>query len=128
MKTQNTPRRMPMLEDLQKINEKHEDGPFEDKWTNGNIRSKGTYKNGELDGKYEEYNETGIKIIETEYSNGQKNGKEIEYNDDGSLYMESEFKNNKRNGITKRYTDNIVTSEETYVDGKLTSKTNYKKA
>ena len=35
------------------------DGPFESYYKNGQLKDKGTYKDGELDGPYEMYHENG---------------------------------------------------------------------
>lgn len=42
---------------------------------NGEVKQEGTYKNGELHGKWTAYNQEGKKIAVANYTNGEKTGK-----------------------------------------------------
>ena len=68
------------------------------------IRISGKYKEGEKNGKGEEYEIlTNQMIFEGEYLNGKRNGIGKEYYYDGKLQFEGEYLKGKRNGKGKEY-------------------------
>ena len=54
------------------------DGPYEIYHDNGQLKSKGTYKDGELDGPRENYDENGQLMSTGIYTNGEKCGEWVE--------------------------------------------------
>ena len=53
-------------------------GPYEIYHDNGQLKSKGTYKDGELDGPRENYDENGQLMSTGIYTNGEKCGEWVE--------------------------------------------------
>ena len=77
-------------------NEPYEElnGVSEDYDKNGQLVSKATYKNGKLNGVYEEY-------------------------DDGQLVSKITYKNNERNGVYEEYYDGQLVYKRTYKNGEF---------
>jgi len=78
------------------------DGPYEDYYENGQIRFKTTLKNGKEDGPYEEYYENGQLKIKTTYKNGELDGPTKEYYENGQLKIQfgrGVFQGRKGNSI-----------------------------
>lgn len=81
---------------------------------------KGTYKDDKKEGKFTEYNISGMVVSEKEYKNDELNGKVLNYDEEGNLKTESEFKDGKRNGLfTKYYPDKKVQYTVVFKDDKL---------
>ena len=77
----------------------------------------GEFKNGERNGKGEEYDNDGFLLFKGEYKNGNRNGKGREYIDNILIY-EGEYLNDQRNGKGKEYDyDGNITFEGTYLNG-----------
>ena len=90
-------------------------------FSSGNIRSKGTMKNGKLHGVTLEYWENGQVQFETTHRNGKKNGSDTWYFENGTLLLESTYKDGKENGLFKMYHENgQLKGEVTFKDGKET--------
>ena len=60
-------------------------GELMDYYDNGNIFSISSYKNGILDGKYEEYHTNGKIAIRGKYSSSNKKGEWLEFSKRGIL-------------------------------------------
>ena len=57
------------------------DGPFESYYRSGQLKEKGTYRDGELDGLCEEYYRNGQLSEKGTYKDGEKCGEWLEYRD-----------------------------------------------
>ena len=72
----------------------------------------------ESKGKGKEYNRNDNALIfEGEYKNGERNGKGEEYDNDGFLIFKGEYKNGKRNGKGKEFSTCILKFEGEYENG-----------
>jgi hypothetical protein len=69
----------------------------------GNIEAKENYKNGQLNGPYEEYHPNGQLMDKSSFIAGLQNGWTIYYREDGSKQSEGNFKNGNRDGEWKYY-------------------------
>ena len=62
-----------------------QDGYFYKYYQSGGLEMRMSYKNGEIDGFSEKWNEDGVKVREVQYVEGLKHGDYKVFNDDGSL-------------------------------------------
>ena len=84
---------------------------------NGKKKSKGTYKNGYMDGKRTDYFKDGNKLFEGTYKDGKEDGKWIWWWNNGQKNTDEIWKNGKKDGkyIDRWYSGNKK-SEGTYKD------------
>jgi antitoxin component YwqK of YwqJK toxin-antitoxin module len=80
------------------------------------IRAKKTYKNGKLNGLYEEWYFDGNLFIRCEYKDGKFNGLYQSWHPNGQLYRNYNYKNGELNDIQMEY----------YPNGKLELEANYR--
>lgn len=73
-------------------------GEFTEYFGNGNFQTKGSIKEGKLDGNYISYYKNGIKKESGIFIQGNYNGKWITYYDNGAIESEGEYVLNKKNG------------------------------
>ncbi len=76
-------------------------------WTayhaNGQVKSKGNRQDFQLEGTWEFFDSTGVKLRSVEYAAGAKSGWERMYRLDRTLKAEQHFQSNKREGWTYEY-------------------------
>lgn len=82
------------------------DGEFVEYYSSGKLKSKGTFKNGIVNGLRTMYHENGNKQVERNYLLGKPNGKNAEYFEDGKTKQEGQFKLGKEDGVWMFYFDN----------------------
>jgi len=75
------------------------DGPFEEYHDNGQLESKGTYKDGEPeDGLFESHDENGQLWLRGTFKDGEFDGPYERYDDDGQLVQKLTYKDGKLHG------------------------------
>jgi uncharacterized protein len=96
--------------------EGNETGYWESYWDNGNLSTKGSYVDGEEDGYWETYHyNNGQLSSKGGYKNGKRYGKWEYYWDNGNLHMKGNFKNGREDGIWEFYNSNgYLWSKELY--------------
>ena len=96
-------------------------GPAETYNLNGKLESKGNYKNGKPDGKWEYYFPHGSRMRICEYEEGRLNGKSIVYNERGQIIEESNYKNNKLHGLYTSFDERTgkVLLKQEYENGRV---------
>lgn len=67
-------------------------------YDNGQVKQKGTYKNGELHGKWMAFNKKGEKIAVATYEKGKKTGKWFFWNK--NKLIEVDYSNNQITDVT----------------------------
>lgn len=72
-------------------------------YENGQLRDKGTVKDGELDGLFESYHENGQLRESSHFENGELNGPFEYYYENGQLWVKGNFKDNKYDGLSESY-------------------------
>ena len=86
----------------------------------GNTIEEGFIKDGIKEGQWIEYNPKDGKIKSiTSYINGNLNGKYLEFDNRGYLMITAEFKNDDLNGKYIKYKYNKIIEEANYENGKL---------
>jgi antitoxin component YwqK of YwqJK toxin-antitoxin module len=75
-------------------------------YANGQVELKGNWFNGEKSGRFEEYDEEGIKTYEYYTSNGKQNGEYIEYYSNGKVKKRGNYVNDKELGFFTEYNEN----------------------
>jgi antitoxin component YwqK of YwqJK toxin-antitoxin module len=100
------------------------DGEYAEIFSNGNVKSKGTYVHGKKEGVWETGRKDGKKMATEEYKAGDK-VKETAYYTDNTVEVVREMKNGKKNGWERKYKygDGSLTSELFYKDGEVSSST-----
>jgi antitoxin component YwqK of YwqJK toxin-antitoxin module len=84
-------------------------GDYVSYYNDGEIKSKGQFVNGEMEGKFIFYNHLTYKELseriefERNYKNGKKEGKEFIYNTKGDLVFEYNYKDNEKEGEQIEY-------------------------
>jgi antitoxin component YwqK of YwqJK toxin-antitoxin module len=96
-------------------------GPSEDYNANGKVTTKGSYKNGKPDGKWEYYFPFGGPMRTCNYIEGKLDGKSVVYNEKGQVIEESHYKNNKLHGLYTSYDERTgkVRLKQEYENGKV---------
>jgi antitoxin component YwqK of YwqJK toxin-antitoxin module len=74
--------------------------------TNGMIKSKISYKAGEIHGKCKWFNEKGIILCEAQYENGKQNGLTTMWHDNGQILHRGNYKDGRIDGICKSWYPN----------------------
>ena len=95
------------------------DGIWEDYFYNGKLESKGSYKNGIKEGIWEYYWDNGQLGSKGSYKNGKLDGYWEDYGGNGKLESKGSYKNGEKEGIWEYYWDNgQLYSKGLYVNGK----------
>ncbi len=81
------------------------EGPYINRWRNGNKRSESYYQDGHKEGLYISWYEDGTKRSEANYKDGQFNGKITMYYPSGKMQEQFLTKNDLRQGLWRRYYD-----------------------
>ena len=76
----------------------HPDGPFESRYTNGQIKLSGDYLGGKKQGLWTGYYESGIKQSESSYNGGELHGKSSVFYNNGQVRYIGYYKNGLRDG------------------------------
>jgi uncharacterized protein len=79
--------------------------------------SKTQFKNGLMDGKYEELTLRGKTTIEGKYQADRKHGLWREQTETGVPVLEEDWKKGKLDGVMKKFTNGKLAVEATYKDG-----------
>lgn len=96
----------------------YEDGIHEEFYSNGELKVKGTYKDGKEDGLREEYYENGQLESKGTLKDGEWDGLLEAYNKNGELEVRGTYKDGKKDGVWEYYPENgELSSKETYKDG-----------
>ena len=87
---------------------------------NGQIKSEYTYKNGQAEGPFKEFNEAGNPLVVGVINAGEVTKKEYTYYFDGVIETTGEYAKGKRNGVFQEYyRGGILHTEETYQNDRL---------
>jgi antitoxin component YwqK of YwqJK toxin-antitoxin module len=84
-------------------------GMWESYWDNGDLESKGSYKNGKEEGYWETYHYNGQLESKGNYMDGVRDGYWEIYFDNGNLWYKGGYRDGLKDGIWESY----------WVDGKL---------
>ena len=105
-------------------------GPFETYYANGQLKSKGNYKDGEYHGPIEVYISTGQLYTRINYKNGVEHGNWERFYANGQLEVKSRSRDGKRvpGSFTYFHENGQLFNEciENHENGQLYSKVNYK--
>ena len=105
-------------------------GPFETYYANGQLKSKGNYKDGEYHGPIEVYISTGQLYTRINYKNGVEHGNWERFYANGQLAVKSRSRDGKRvpGSFTYFHENGQLFNEciENHENGQLYSKVNYK--
>ena len=102
---------------LYKDNKK--DGIWETYYSNGQLKSKFSYKDGKYDGIWEEYHENGQLKSKFSYKDGKYDGIWETYYSNGQLDSKGSYKDDKKEGYWESYYSNgQLKSKGLYKDGK----------
>ena len=82
------------------------DGIWEQYFPDGKLNYKGSYKNGIKEGIWEDYYNNGQLDSKGSYKNGLKEGYWEYYYSNGGLWFKGSYKNGKKEGIWERYYEN----------------------
>ena len=96
-------------------------GEFLQTWAeSGDVKKRGSYKNGGMDGVWVEIRRDGKIVSETTYAGGKRNGPSKEFFTDNSVEKITMYVDDKREGIEKtfRFDGGRLASEYTYVTDK----------
>jgi antitoxin component YwqK of YwqJK toxin-antitoxin module len=113
--------------DGERINQYTHDGKktgiWEYYWDNGQLHSKGLFKNGKRDGIWESYHENGQLFSKGSYENDIKEGYWEFYWNNGQLWSKGLYKDGKKDGIWEEYHRNgQLISKGLFKDGKYVKK------
>ena len=87
---------------------------------NGDLQSRGNYKDGKLDGLWEDFNENGQLMIRENYKNGELNGLYELFYENGQLEDRGNFKDGEPDGLWEYFDKNgELQWKGTYKDGVL---------
>jgi uncharacterized protein len=70
-------------------------GIWEEYWSNGELLSKGSYKNDDRNGYWETYYDNGNLYSKGSYKDGKRDGYWEEYYDNGKIWFKGDYKNNE---------------------------------
>lgn len=94
------------------------DGVWENYWDYGQLKSKYNYKDGERDGIGEGYYTTGKLFYKVTYKRGKKDGLMEYYSPNGKVVFRGTFKRGKENGLLHYYTrDGVFQKTESWKNG-----------
>ncbi len=95
------------------------DGPWEDYHENGQLATKGNYKNGQKDGSWEYYYADGQLWMKETYKDGKKHGPWEDYHENGQLWQKGAYKDGELDGTWATYDeDGQLERKATFKDGK----------
>ncbi len=95
------------------------EGVWEAYYKDGDLKSKGEYKNGEKEGVWEGYYKNKQLMRKGEYKNGKEEGVWEQYYENRQLELKGEYKNGKEEGVWEEYTwDGQLMRKEEYKNGK----------
>jgi len=96
------------------------DGGYAETYTTGQIKTKGAYKAGKKDGRWETYKADGLPDKVITYRNGLRDGESITYYTDGGVNEIINYADDKKDGISKAfyYQTGYPKEEYTYFKGK----------
>ncbi len=92
------------------------DGPYQEKYPNGQIKITGEIKNGTRFGQWKSYYENGTDYSEDYFEDGKKNGKTTSYYKNGRIRYIGYYSWDEPSGIWEFYDE----------EGKLSEKKEYK--
>ena len=75
-------------------------------YENGQLRDKGTMRDGELDGPFESYHESGQLRESSHFKDGELDGPFESYYENGQLWVKGTFKDNEYHGPHESYDRN----------------------
>ncbi|NND94442.1 MAG: toxin-antitoxin system YwqK family antitoxin [Flavobacteriales bacterium] len=94
------------------------EGPWEEKYDNGNIKEEGNYENGLRKGKWTFFYPDGKLSQKGSFRKGKPHGEWKWYYPDGSLRRVETYRNGREDGISIEYSeDGEVMSKGEYLDG-----------
>ena len=97
-----------------------EDGLWESYHKNGQLSSKGSYKDGKEDGLWEHYYDNGQLFLNANFEDGKEDGLWEYYYDNGQLLEKGNQKNGKQDGLWKYYNkDGTTRKTKNFKDGKF---------
>ena len=95
--------------------------PLESYRRNGKLKVRNNYKDGEVDGKLEEFLPNGRLFRKVYFKNGEEISPNYFYSN-GKLIAQGFFKNDKRDGLWKFFRSNgKLKSKKTYRNGEVIS-------
>jgi antitoxin component YwqK of YwqJK toxin-antitoxin module len=78
-------------------------GPMVALYKSNKVEAMGQIEEGMRSGKWTFFNESGVRVGETEFSGGDYSGRRIGYNDNGTLKFDEVWVNGKRQGAQKSF-------------------------
>lgn len=87
-------------------------------YADGTVKNRSTYKNGQLNGLAQRYDESGTLREELTYINGIEEGEHKQFDEKGKLLAQWTDRNGKRDGVYRSYfADGTLAEERPYVAG-----------
>ncbi len=83
--------------------ENAKDGEHFQYYKSGNLKAKGSYRNGKRDGHWTVFYESGLLWSEADYKDGKKSGKATVYYPGGQKRYEGTYESDKRVGVWRFY-------------------------
>jgi|TARA_B110000902_G_scaffold125559_1_gene146538 antitoxin component YwqK of YwqJK toxin-antitoxin module len=77
-----------------------------DYYENGQLSSKGNYKDGKKDGLWEYFDENGQLRFKSNYKDGKEDGLQESYYENGQLWTKVNGKDGKEDGLYEKYHEN----------------------
>lgn len=81
-------------------------------FTNQKVKEKGKYLNGNKDGKWERWDENGVKTAEAYYNNGIKTGIWLVWDHNGTKRYEMYYSSGKKTGTWKVWDESGTLTQE----------------
>jgi hypothetical protein len=81
-------------------------GPFEYYYDNGELKSKGNFKDGKENGPYESYYPDGKLESKRNYKDNKKDGHQVDYFSNGQLSWSANYKDGRAHGLSLEYYEN----------------------
>lgn len=102
------------------------EGPSESYNSKGQVKFKKLYKDGALEGPWQQFTDEGKLFEECVYVAGKKHGKQITYHSNGQPQFESTYVEGKREGESYHYSDKgKIVAKKVYKGGKQVGKTQW---
>ncbi|MDA8528605.1 toxin-antitoxin system YwqK family antitoxin [Opitutaceae bacterium] len=95
-----------------------EDGLWECYWVNGRLWQKGSFKNGKQDGLWVQYDDNGQLKSKGSYKDGERDGLWEIFDENGQLERKGSYKYGKRDGLWKFYENGWLWQKGSYKNGK----------
>ena len=94
------------------------DGPYEEYYENGQLKTKSTIRGGKVEGRWEEYYENGQLMTRGTIRDGKPDGPYEHYDENGQLQTKGTIKDGDREGPWEEYYENgQLMTRGTYKDG-----------